>query len=358
MELTKNQIKITKGVAILFMLLIHLFCTKSYDGLYTPIIMIGNVPLIYYIALFGDCCVAIYCFCSGYGLMISYKNNKERYIKNNLIRILKLYINFWIILFIFVILLGPIMGQVNNYPGDFKTFILTFTAISPAYNGAWWFFTTYIVLVLVSSAINKVVIKNNNVVIVAISLILYFFAYIQRIKGVLVFENEIINWFIRQLALLGTSQFPFIIGAIFADKRIYSKLYNLINKIRFKNMICISIIILMIIAHGFVETLFVAVFTGIIFICCFNLMDKPKWLNKILDYLGSHSTNMWLTHMFFYMIYFKEIVFAPKYIFLIFPWLIILCLGASYIINLMYKPIIIWISKNILNIKEQEALIG
>ena len=30
MELTKNQIKITKGVAILFMLLLHLFCTKNY----------------------------------------------------------------------------------------------------------------------------------------------------------------------------------------------------------------------------------------------------------------------------------------------------------------------------------------
>ena len=52
MELTKNQIKITKGVAILFMLLLHLFCIKSYEGLYTPIIMIGNVPLIYYLALF------------------------------------------------------------------------------------------------------------------------------------------------------------------------------------------------------------------------------------------------------------------------------------------------------------------
>lgn len=349
MELTKNQIKITKGVAILFMLLLHLFCTKSYEGLYTPIIMIGNVPLIYYIALFGDCCVAIYCFCSGYGLMISYKNNKEKYMKNNLIRIFKLYINFWIILFIFVILLGPIMGQANNYPGDFKTFILTFTAISPAYNGAWWFLTTYIVLVLVSSAINKVVIKNNNVVIVAISLIFYFLAYIQRIKGVLVFENEILNWFIRQLALFGTSQLPFIIGAIFADKRIYSKLYNIINRIRFKNMICTSIIILMMVAHGFVETLFVAVFTGIIFICCFNLMDKPRWINKILDYLGNHSTNMWLTHMFFYMIYFKEIVFAPKYSLLIFTWLIILCLGASYLINSIYRPIIKVVDKYIVN---------
>ena len=37
MELTKNQIKITKGIAILFMLLLHLFCTKKYEDIYKEI---------------------------------------------------------------------------------------------------------------------------------------------------------------------------------------------------------------------------------------------------------------------------------------------------------------------------------
>ena len=92
MELSKKQIERTKGVAILFMLLLHLFCTKEYTELFKPLIMIGNTPLVYYLALFGDMCVAIYCFCSGYGLMIGYKNNKENYFKKNLIRIIKLYI--------------------------------------------------------------------------------------------------------------------------------------------------------------------------------------------------------------------------------------------------------------------------
>ena len=47
MELTKKQVSITKGVAILFMLLLHLFCTKDYQGLFTPLIMIKGVPLVY-----------------------------------------------------------------------------------------------------------------------------------------------------------------------------------------------------------------------------------------------------------------------------------------------------------------------
>lgn len=341
MELTRKQIKGTKGIAIVFMLLLHLFCTKNYLGLYQPVLFIGDIPLMYYLALFGDCCVAIYCFCSGYGLFISYKKDDNKYVKDNLNRIFKLYINYWIILLLFVVVLGPLTGQSENYPGNIKKFILTFTAIDPAYNGAWWFFTTYIILVLVSPTINKLIVKKNNVLVVTVSLIFYFIAYVQRIKGVLTFDNEILNWGIRQVALFGTSQLPFIIGAVFSHNKIYSRLYAITNKIRYKNLLGVFIITTMIVAHGFIETLFVAVFTGIVFICVFNLMDKPKWIDNIFNFLGDHSTNIWLIHMFFYMTYFKELIYGAKYSLLIFLWLVILCIASSYVINFIYKRIII-----------------
>ena len=223
MELTRKQVNITKGVAILFMLLLHLFCTKEYEGLFTPLIMIGDTPLIYYFALFGDMCVAIYCFCSGYGLMIGYKNNRASYFKKNIIRILKLYINFWIILFLFVVVLGPIMGKSDVYPGSIKDFILTFTAIDPKYNGAWWFLTTYIILVLVSPYINKVVVKYNVGLIMIVSLGIYFIGYVQRIMFPIHTDNEIINYILRQAALFGTSQFPYVVGVIFAEKNYIQK---------------------------------------------------------------------------------------------------------------------------------------
>ncbi|EOU1694829.1 acyltransferase family protein [Clostridium perfringens] len=347
MELTKRQIDITKGVAILFMLLLHLFCTKDYIGLFKPLIMFGNVPLIYYFALFGDMCVAIYCFCSGYGLMIVYKNNEKTYIKKNIIRLLKLYVNFWIILIIFVLVLGPILGLENNYPGSFKTFILTFLAIDPAYNGAWWFLTTYILLVLASPYINKIIIKYNPIVILILSFGIYFVAYIQRTMVPIVSHNEFINYLIRQSALFGTSLFPYIVGGVFSDKNIYSKLSVMFNKLKLKNLKGILLITLMIIAHGIVQTLFVAVFTGIGFVILFNLIEKPKWLDDTLCFLSKHSTNMWLTHMFFYMIYFKKLVFAPKYPILIFIWLVVLCVISSYCVNIFYKPIVKIIDKKL-----------
>ena len=96
----------------------------------------------------------------------------------------------------------------------------------------------------------------------------------------------------------------------------------------------------MIVCHGFVQTLFVAVFTGIAFIVLFNLIDKPDSLDRLLYYLSSHSTNMWLIHMFFYMVYFESLVFMPKYPVFIFIWLIILCILSSYLINIVYSCLI------------------
>ena len=321
-ELTNNQILETKGIAILFMLLLHLFCNKNYIGLFQPLIYVGKYPLIYYLALFGDCCVAIYCFCSGYGLMYNYIRDRESFNKRNTKRILNLYIKYWIIFLIFVILIG--------------TFILK----KPGYNGAWWFFTTYILLIITSKAINEIILRRNNILILICSLIFYFVAYIQRIKVPIILDSELANYILRQISLYGTSQLPFIVGAIFQKNRIYSYLSYRMGRYRYKNTILYLTVLGMIIFHGFVETLFIAVFTGIIFICCFNLIDKKEDISKFFQYMGKHSTNLWLIHMFIYMTFFEKYIYALKYPVLIYLWLVLICLIISCMINKIEKYII------------------
>lgn len=56
-------------------------------------------------------------------------------------------------------------------------------------------------------------------------------------------------------------------------------------------------------------------------------------LSNIFIYLGTHSTNMWLTHSFFCYYYFQNELFSFKYSLLIFILLIILSLISSYCIN-------------------------
>jgi fucose 4-O-acetylase-like acetyltransferase len=345
MEFTKKDMKITKGVAILFMLLLHLFCRKEANGLYETFPVVNGVPLIYYIGLFGDACVPMFCFASGYGLFLSINKVKGTILKKNLVRILKLLINYWIVLIIFVAI-GFIAGMAEVFPGSLTKFLLNFFVLSSSYNAAWWFVQIYIVLVLLSPPLFRAIKKYNSIMLVLFSGFVYLITYIQRIKHVIDFgDSTVINMLINSIVLVGTSQLPFIVGAIFAKEKVYTKIYNWFNSYPLKNALCLFGILLLVIIHAIYESMIIAPITGIAFICLFNLIDKSLLFQKILDYIGNHSTNIWLTHMFFYMTIFPKLTFAPKYPILIFSWLILLCLISSHIINLVYKPIIQYIDK-------------
>ncbi|MCD7033158.1 acyltransferase [Metabacillus sp. GX 13764] len=337
MEISKNDMKMLKGVAILLMLLLHLFCRKEVNGLYETFPLINNVPLIYYIGLFGDACVPIYCFASGYGLFVSYK---KQYKSKNFPRLFKLLINFWIILILFVGI-GLLLGKFEAFPGGVNGFILNFFLLSNSYNGAWWFLQTYVILVFISPVLFKLVLKYSTISILLITAAIYLVSYIQRIKHVVDFGDSLLLGTIsNSLVLVGTSLFPFILGTIFAKNRVYSKIYSKIYNISYKNILCATGIIALIIIHSVYESMIIAPFTALTFICIFTLMNKSTIVQKTFAFFGEHSTNIWLTHMFFYMSIFPSLTFAPRYPILIFIWLLILCIISSYIINFIYKSII------------------
>ncbi|WP_077360400.1 hypothetical protein [Fictibacillus arsenicus] len=70
MELSKQDTKVLKGIAILLMVLLHLFARKDVNGLYETVPIINGIPLVYYIGLMGDSCRPIYLFVTGYAFYI------------------------------------------------------------------------------------------------------------------------------------------------------------------------------------------------------------------------------------------------------------------------------------------------
>lgn len=343
MELSKSDIKILKGMAILFMLLLHLFCRKDVNGLYNTFPTIDGIPLIYYLALFGDACVPIYCFASGYGLFVSYKGTEDKTTRNSK-RILKLLINYWIVLILFVTI--AIFAGIEGYPGSLLKFLLNFFVLSSSYNGAWWFLQTYIILVFLAPLLVNLTIRYNSIIILFISGIIYLVSYVQRFRPIVDFGgNTVLNMLVNTIVLVGTSQLSFLVGTIFAKERVYSKLYKKFHGIAHKNALCLLAIFIMVIAHSVYESLIVAPLTAILFICFFSLMDKNILITKVLQYFGNHSTNIWLTHMFFYLIIFPEVTFAPRYPAIIFSWLLMLCLISSHVINYIYRPLVMIVDK-------------
>lgn len=340
MEFSKKDMGMLKGVAILFMLLLHLFCRKEINGLYETFLMINGVSLEYYIGLFGDACVPIYLFASGYGLFVSLQKVQESKIKNSFNRIFKLLINYWIILIIFIPV-GYLFGDSQIFPGSVSDFFLNLFILSHSYNGAWWFVQTYVILIVCAPWLFKLVKSHHSFVLLFASGFVYFLAYIQRVKQVFDFgDHSILIMLVNALVLFGTSQFSFIVGSIFAKERIYSKLYKKLYHLKWKNIYCSLGILFLVLFHSIYESMIIAPITAIAFICLFTLMNKSERIVRLLEFFGKHSTNIWLTHMFFYMTIFPELTFAPRYPVLIFIWLLILCLVSSYLINSIYKPIL------------------
>lgn len=334
MEISIKESQQLKALAILMMLFLHLF-NRDYHGLFEPLIFIGSVPLSYYLSLFSDACVPIFCFVSGYGLYYKYQKNQLAYISSNLTRIKKLYINYWIVLILFAVILG-FAFQKEGLPGSLLTFILNFTAILTTYNGAWWFFLTYILLV----ASSKFLFKHLNqtpVILVVGSVIFYLVSFISRTYRPNIFGIDLLYWIQHQVSLYGTSLFPFLIGAYALKEKWNSKISFIFSSFRYKSGTSILGIILLIIVHAIIPNFIIAPFLAIPFIFFFLQIKQPRILKRILDFLAPHAVNMWLIHMFFYVTYFKDFIYGAKYVPIIFAVLILCSVLSSFIVNRIYN---------------------
>lgn len=348
LELTPKQTEITKGAAIMMMLFVHLFCNDFYKiDLYQPLIFIGETPLVFYLSLFTRSTRAIYCFCSGYGLYKSFSMTESNYMKRGYIRIVKLVANYWIVLLLFIVV-GVAFGS-TVIPGNWTRFFLNFFGLSHTYNGAWNFFMTYILLILLSKQIFLIVKKYNSAVVIIISLALWFggfyydkIPFLQQLGSTL--PGEVL---LSKVSLLLISQFNFVIGALFAEKKWISKIYGILSNVKRKNLVAILGIAVIVVVEAIFPIYLLMVVLSIPFIILFNWYRfSPKSMG-VLSFLSRHSTNMWLVHMFFSWVIFKYFVFSATYPVLIYLLLFALSLGSSFIIKIVLEPVIQFINKRV-----------
>jgi surface polysaccharide O-acyltransferase-like enzyme len=332
------------------MLCLHLF-NRGYEGLFTPIFFIGTTPLSYYISLFSDACVPIFLFIRGYGLYFNYTKEKQFFFKNNLVRVLKLYLNYWIVLVLFTLVLGTLIGK-EGYPGSLTKFILNFVGLENSYNGAWWFFFTYILLSLSSPFIFRACDYFSIWILISFSLIFYLIAFYFRVYNNDLFTSAYLGWFFRQIYLYGTFFLPFMFGALVLKEGWHSKFNSGFSLFKYKSFVALSGIFILIGIHGIIPNFIIAPFLAVPFIFLWNQLTNGIKTERFLLWLSAHATNLWLVHMFFYMIYFKSFIYFPKYPLLIFVNLLFWSVLSSYLINIIYHPILNFLNKKLLNSNE------
>lgn len=264
----------------------------------------------------------------------------KKYYNGRLKGILKLLVNYWLILIGFTGL-SMLIGNGNQMPGTLWQFIGNVTTFDTSYNGAWWYLFVYILLVLISSFIFRCSNRLPDCVTFAVSFIIYSSAYYVR------FSISDKNWFLTKYGLIGMTFFEFIIGMLACKGMWIEKIKCYITKrmcIWKRVILSFGLLIGILIGHTLViPSLFVAPFTGGIIIGVFSIWEKPEWIKNVFLFLGKPSTNIWLIHMFFYQYIFVNLVFVGQYpliILTIMMCLAIICsMGINYVMKKMFKSI-------------------
>lgn len=340
---SKNDTQYIKGIAIILMVIHHLFSFEDRISNvdYISLFSIFNKRIEIIIGEYGKICVSIFLFLAGYGMFYLLKRGTGcfRIVKK---RLIKLLVNYWIIFALFV----PIRFLFFDNSFNLLEFIRNLLALSSSYNGEWWFLSMYIVVVLLFATMYTVIDKLNNHK--KLNKLIFIVFIILSISFIIFFRhNRII---IKGMIMLICYEGAYIEGYLIAKYNCFSILNE---KIRLKNApekmlnlisIVLTIIIIEIFYNSDLLILLAFMLVTPIFIYNTYRLIKNSNINNTLIIFGNNSTNIWLIHTFFCYYYLQKVMFYPKFSLLIFFFVFSLSLVVSVMLN---KLVINRISKYI-----------
>ncbi|MGN1167835.1 MAG: acyltransferase family protein [Lachnospiraceae bacterium] len=334
---TRENTKQIKGIAILLMLAHHLFFfperIPTGYSLSTGITLMGY-ELTQLIGQFGKICVPIFMFLGGYGLYLSFSPNSLTR------RLVRLYKSYWKIFFLFIPI-GILFFRTNVVYCESESLCRTFADFSVKkilsdltgfhcyFNAEWWFFRAYIIALILGFVYIELFQKCHSF-------------YIEF--GFLLLLQFTIFTCSPDLTSILTSEYEhlFLIGIVFAKYNIFDIWHKLTDSYTNGEKIAASIVFLIIFAClwvGVFSSSFHMVLIPLFVFACRTLLNAVKFLNRPLELLGEHSTNMWLIHTF-YCYYFYPIVlivYGSQIAIVAYIILLFMTLASSYLVNIFWK---------------------
>lgn len=311
---------VLKGIAILLMLIHHLFYIQ---GLYDDIHLIKNHYLINELGVFSKLCVALFVFLSGYGLMVQTErkggvgNLKDFYIH----RFKKLFFNYWLIWIIFVpisyFLFDMTFASAYHSRIGWHLFadILGLHSLifkdTYCYNPTWWFYSCIILLYFLFPAMYKLI-KREALLLILCSLVISFLPipFIDVVKFYIVafaLGMWMVHYRISPLKI-GMIDLSVIIMACYCICRNFNGYPIMID--------CVIALMIYIV---------------------YRSMNIPEYFKSIFSFLGKHSMNIFLFHTFIFHFWFKDIVYVSRNPPIILLTLLAICIPISIILEWIKK---------------------
>ena len=335
MEFSKKDAKMTKGFAAVCMVVLHLFCRTGSDVFGKPLIWLNDdTPLVYWFGFFAEICVPLYSICAGYAQQHLYEARKTG-IKATIRRIAKLMVNYYLVLGLFTMICLCIG---NDYmPGSLSKFLKSLVLLD-SYNGAWWYLKTYIICLLIPASILLFPVQEMGTSIgIAGCWILQVMVYLLNRLGILL-SLEIgagsFGFVVKEIQNLLNVLPYFWLGAFLCKGHVLDSVLKWWKDQRYGGNA--AILLMGIILFVMMNLIHKAAMIGVVAFSAFllfNLWEKGKKAERVLLFLGDHSTNIWLTHMFFYAYVFEGLVIKARYPVLMLMFMLVLCIFTSYIIK-------------------------
>ena len=337
MRYNKEDAQMTQGLAVLCMVILHLFCRTGSDVLGTPLIWLNaTTPLVYWFGFFAEICVPIYSICAGYAQQLLWEKGKSD-IRSRAGRILRLLRNYWIVLALFTIL-GLIFDGGKAIPGNLVDFLKSIVLLH-SYNGAWWYLNTYVILIALPPVVLLLPVHKMKLVpgllfsaVVHVGWYLVnklgFFPDAAAAPAVAQFlHKEFVN-------LIGV--LPYIwVGGLLCKYRVVENLWNWFEQAipsRGRKAVLLVVAICGFVVTNVLHKAVLIGFAALAVFLLFNLWEKGPKTRKTMLFLGKHSTNIWLVHMFFYSGFLREPVLAVQYPIPMLILLLALSVCTSYVI--------------------------
>ena len=317
--LTITDTNVLKGIALLLLLCHHCFYAgEPYDD-----IEINGVPMIARLSSFSKICVAIFVFLSGYGLTAQAmtKGGVGNILSFYRHRYVKLMVNYWLIwlffvpmgVFVFHRTFLMVYGE-HNMIRTLWDFLGLHQAVfnEAGYNATWWFYSCIIVLYLIF----PIIWRFRRLWFIMIPFAIVFEMVIYRVP--FFGPSNIGPYFLSFVCGLS---YAYINPCILGGAKIREKIFLLLTLV----MVCEYRF------HIGATYLWDAaiIITGIFI---YSIISIPKFLSKVLSFLGKHSFNIFLFHTFIYY-YFHDYIYWSRNPLFIYLTLIAVCIPISMFIE-------------------------
>lgn len=276
--LSINQTTQMKGMFAIFVMIVHFSQRMGNAG---PMVLFKNPG---YLAVGG------FFFLSGYGMYSSFIKNKEISIKKSFNRLMHIYKPFILITIVYMVII--VLYNNGNYSKiDILLNIINIKQIDPI---TWYLMT--MVYFYIAFHISYRYFKGKKC---EIALLILSFMYL---IAAIVLKNKEIWWY--------NTSFMFFTGVIF--KKYENELYN---KVRNREIVIFTFGIILFGIHLILlrdNVISQSIITVIVIIGFMILNFRVKYNSKLFILMGSISYELYLVHMKFYNLFFKEQIYGRE----------------------------------------------